>query len=299
MKPDFYDDPVLARCSHSARLLFPALWQLADRSGVFEWDVAKIRKYAFGYDDVSIVDVSAWLCELAANGHIRQAVHEGKIWGLIPNLSKHQLFNRKEAARLEHVAKVATWGPAGGENSASTVSAPVKHGADTPVFCSSVNGVLLTVDREVTTSAGPQTKRTPRKRSPEAAPSGVAIVRGVYLKCYEATYGRAGVWGARQAGQCAQLAGQVSFAEQAELLPMFFRWQNPRVIADGHSYGRGPQSFVMQVERLRADLAKNRRGEIGAARAAERHDEQSGAIDDAVAGAIAILEQRGAGDVPS
>ena len=123
MSPDFYDDTKLAQCSYGARLLYPALWQLADRCGVFDWDPPKIKKYAFGYDSLSQSEFDGYMNELLAFGFIRMGNRRGKTWGLVPNLAKWQHFHKDEKERHRDVLDEAAW--------SDTVPAPEQHRADT------------------------------------------------------------------------------------------------------------------------------------------------------------------------
>ncbi len=122
-KPEFFDDPVLARCSHPARLLFIATWQVADRLGVFEWDEAKLRKYAFGYEDITAAQVTAMLGELLRHGFIKHGVFKDKLYGFVVNLAKHQKFHVAEKPRFDEVSAGTIWAA----STASTLPAPCQH----------------------------------------------------------------------------------------------------------------------------------------------------------------------------
>ncbi len=67
IKPEFYLDDELARCSRDARLLFPGLWMLADRAGRLENRPAKIKAQIFPYDnDIDGAKVTELLSQLEA-----------------------------------------------------------------------------------------------------------------------------------------------------------------------------------------------------------------------------------------
>jgi hypothetical protein len=132
LKPDFFDDTVLARCSHSARLLYAALWTLSDRVGVFEWEPAKIKKYAFGYDSITVAEVESLLAELVAEGRIKRGEHEEKAWGFVPRLSKHQHFHRDETPRFTRIAEAIGWIETPNEHGATPVPPRKRHRASTP-----------------------------------------------------------------------------------------------------------------------------------------------------------------------
>lgn len=93
-------DEDLAECSVWARLLFPALWQLADREGRLEDRPAMIRIHAFPYDNLEAVGVSVndLLGELArprehcpeGGGFILRYVVAGRAYIQIKNFKSHQ-----------------------------------------------------------------------------------------------------------------------------------------------------------------------------------------------------------------
>ncbi len=100
MKPAFFDDEDLAAVSHSARLLFVALWQLADCEGRLEDRPLRIRAYAFPYE--AAVDVESLLAELArlkvhGNGAcITRYEVDGRKLLQVNTLGKHQNFHPNE-----------------------------------------------------------------------------------------------------------------------------------------------------------------------------------------------------------
>jgi len=94
IKPGFYDNEELAECSHAARLLFPALWQLADRNGFLENRPRRIKRHAFGYEETRVEPL---LKELEDRGFI-QYVGDGA-WICIPAFPDHQNPHQNESAR--------------------------------------------------------------------------------------------------------------------------------------------------------------------------------------------------------
>lgn len=93
IKPGFFKNPEVAEVSFPARLLFIALWTLADREGRLEDRPKKIYMEAFPGDSVDVVEL---LSELEGVGLIERYEAEGKrcIW--IPNFTKHQSPHHKE-----------------------------------------------------------------------------------------------------------------------------------------------------------------------------------------------------------
>ena len=55
IKPGFYLNEDLAECSCWARLIFPALWMLADREGRLEYPPKRIKAEILPYDGEALV----------------------------------------------------------------------------------------------------------------------------------------------------------------------------------------------------------------------------------------------------
>jgi hypothetical protein len=268
ISPDFYDDTVLAQCSHSARLLFPALWQLADRCGVFEWDERQIRKHAFGYDEMTMISFRSLMDELHLRGFIKRAEHGGKVWGLVVNMAKRQTFHKDEKEKHRAILETAKW-----EHGLSTVPAPCSPVSSTvPIQLSleSNPGVLRS-------ETGDLSQISARTKKPEPTP--VALVRRAFLDGYAARYPLAPKypWGAREGGAAKNLLKSVTLEEAIQLVLWFFSWKRPEVIKAGHPFCVTSNSLVMKYHELRADLAHPERRAF----AAEVHNDEKQAIHNA------------------
>lgn len=100
LKPAFFQDEDLATLSRDHRLLFAALWTLADREGRLKDRPAWIKLYSFPFDaDVSPDDISRMLTDLAAHGgrFIARYSVGGKRYLRVNNFNKHQHIHPKEA----------------------------------------------------------------------------------------------------------------------------------------------------------------------------------------------------------
>lgn len=98
IKPEFFDDPAVADLTPFARLFFIGLWLHADREGILEDDIRRLKAKIFPYDDV---DCEALAVELHGKDMIRRypAVEKhGWIW--IRNFLKHQRPHPKEPPSL-------------------------------------------------------------------------------------------------------------------------------------------------------------------------------------------------------
>lgn len=101
LKPAFFQDEDLATLSRDHRLLFEALWTLADREGRLEDRPAFIKLYSFPFDaDIQPADIDKMLTDLAEHAakFIRRYRAAGKSYLVVNNLKKHQHIHPKEAA---------------------------------------------------------------------------------------------------------------------------------------------------------------------------------------------------------
>jgi hypothetical protein len=94
IKPEFFEDEDLAKTSAAARLLYVAVWVLADREGRFGWRPAWIKSRSFPYD--SKLDIGRPLDELLAGGFLLKYEVGGKVYGCVPTWRRHQLPGRDE-----------------------------------------------------------------------------------------------------------------------------------------------------------------------------------------------------------
>jgi hypothetical protein len=279
MSPDFYDDTVLAQCSHSARLLFPALWQLADRCGVFEWDERQIRKHAFGYDEMTMVSFRSLMDELLLRGFIRRAEHGGKTWGLVVNMAKRQTFHKDEKEKHRAVLETAKW-----EHGLSTVLTPCEPVSSTvPIQLRSESGVLRSETGDL-----PPEDRAPKKNKTPAAPvanaTGFAEATGLWFAEYEKYYGTKPAWGPVNGRKVKELLAQATIEELRVLIPRYFAWAHRDAIKGGHSLWKGHASLIARLDELRADIAKPQRRAVAAVAAdREKQNDHNATTDDQAA----------------
>jgi hypothetical protein len=135
LKPGFFKNEDLARCTPWARLMFEGLWTLGDREGRLEDRPTYIKGEVFPHDNV---DAEALLSELAdLKDHfsrpaaiVRYQVGECKYIQII-NFTKHQNPHIKEPASTIPAPDSHGTGTrrARGKNHASTGRAPGEHRA--------------------------------------------------------------------------------------------------------------------------------------------------------------------------
>lgn len=70
IKPGFFESEDPAKVGFPQRLLWIALWTLADREGRLQYRCSRIKKYAFGFDAVTIEQLDQWVKDLHAAGLI-------------------------------------------------------------------------------------------------------------------------------------------------------------------------------------------------------------------------------------
>ena len=95
MKPGFFKNEELARCSYEARLLYAGLWMLADRDGRMEDRPRRIRIEVFPYD--LELDIDRHLSALADAGFIQRYVVKRRAYLWIPTFLDHQKPHPREA----------------------------------------------------------------------------------------------------------------------------------------------------------------------------------------------------------
>jgi hypothetical protein len=105
VKPEFWDDRKLAkRASRDARLLYIALWNLADEWGRLNGDPQWIKGQAFSYDDdLGAAEIAKLLEELEnpAIGAVVAYEADGDPYLFLPKLARHQrLEPEKVRSRL-------------------------------------------------------------------------------------------------------------------------------------------------------------------------------------------------------
>lgn len=92
VKPEFWDDRKLAkRTTRDARLLYIALWNLADEHARLNGDPQWIKGQVFPYDDdLDIPAVEALIKELAALQRVLMYEADGDPYLFLPKLAQHQ-----------------------------------------------------------------------------------------------------------------------------------------------------------------------------------------------------------------
>jgi hypothetical protein len=102
LKPEFWHDQEITRLPRDARLLYMAMWNLADEHSRLQGDPRYIKGQAFPYDDDLTPDsIDAMVDMLVRLGKVERYHVRGAVYLLLPKLAKHQrLDTEKVPSRL-------------------------------------------------------------------------------------------------------------------------------------------------------------------------------------------------------
>lgn len=105
-----------------------------------------------------------------------------------------------------------------------------------------------------------------------------AQIRRAYHEAYAEKFNREFKgWGKRENGQATRLVESWSLATVLELIPKFFKWNNPQVMMAGYPFGLGHASFISRIHELDADTHAPDRKRL--ANAVNANDRQVGNED--------------------
>jgi hypothetical protein len=97
IKPEFFEDEVIASLPLGARLFYIGLWTRCDMHGVFEWSIKVLTAAIFPHDDdIDAATVEKWLDLLVERGCIHQYEVKNKRWGIVLQFTRHQAISGKE-----------------------------------------------------------------------------------------------------------------------------------------------------------------------------------------------------------
>jgi DnaT-like ssDNA binding protein len=102
LKPEFWHDQEITRLPRDARLLYMAMWNLADEHSRLQGDPRYIKGQAFPYDDdLTPASIDAMVDLLTELGKVERYQVRGAVYLLLPKLAKHQrLDTEKVPSRL-------------------------------------------------------------------------------------------------------------------------------------------------------------------------------------------------------
>jgi hypothetical protein len=109
IKPEYWTNPQVGRCSYPARLLFIGTWHYADDHGNLPRDAGKLMMQVFPNPADRGLDVEALILELLTQGLLMEYSCENKQRYLhIPTFTKHQVINRPSKALYPQPDKTLT-----------------------------------------------------------------------------------------------------------------------------------------------------------------------------------------------
>jgi hypothetical protein len=97
IKPEFWYDEELSRISRDARLLYIALWNLADDHGKMRGDTRFIKGQVFPYDTD---DIEPWLIELERIEKVIRYTVDGSKYLMLKNFAKHQKVDHPTDSKI-------------------------------------------------------------------------------------------------------------------------------------------------------------------------------------------------------
>ncbi|WP_353265823.1 hypothetical protein [Gemmatimonas sp.] len=101
MKPEFFASEVLGQCTPITRLLFIAIWCMADDDGRIVDNAKVIRAFAFPLDDsLASADVEAMVHELHRMKLVVRYEVDGRRYLMVRNFREHQHPKRPVASKL-------------------------------------------------------------------------------------------------------------------------------------------------------------------------------------------------------
>ena len=96
IKPGFFESEQVGQVPFGARLLFEALWLMADREGRLEDRPLRFKGFAFRYDPTTVEDIEQWLQQLEDVRLIDRYTVDRLMLIWIPKFKKHQNPHVKE-----------------------------------------------------------------------------------------------------------------------------------------------------------------------------------------------------------
>lgn len=100
IKPEFWDSEDTASASLRARLLYIAMWNMADDYGIGDATPIRMLSFAFPHDDLKVSEVPTLCGEISERFGVVFYRHEGRAYFYIPSFDKHQRTEKKAKQRV-------------------------------------------------------------------------------------------------------------------------------------------------------------------------------------------------------
>lgn len=121
IKPEFFEDEVMAILPDRVQLLYIGLWCHMDRDGVVEYSPAVLKSKIFPHTDISKDQFAALIEVLVREKRLRRISHNGKTYLHCVKFGVHQLIHKNERPKYRIPKDLLE----------STVSVPYKDGTST------------------------------------------------------------------------------------------------------------------------------------------------------------------------
>jgi len=102
IKPEFWDSEDTANASLRARLLYIAMWNMADDYGIGDAAPIRLLSFAFPHDDLEVSDIPPLCGEIADRFGVVFYRHESRAYYFISNFDKHQRTEKKAKQRTPY-----------------------------------------------------------------------------------------------------------------------------------------------------------------------------------------------------
>jgi hypothetical protein len=109
VKPEFWTDRVTGRWDTEMKLVYIALWNLADDEGRFEYEPDLIRSQLFPYGCPFCLETV--MARIAETKKLRLYSVGGIAYGVIPSFQEHQHPTRRINSRLPPPPEIHEWNP--------------------------------------------------------------------------------------------------------------------------------------------------------------------------------------------
>ena len=101
VKPEFWSSESVGRLTRDARLLFIAIWNLADDSGRLRGALPYLAGAAFPYDEDARDLIGDWLDQLIGAGCVRRYVGpDGNVYLDVPKWKLHQRIDKPSISKI-------------------------------------------------------------------------------------------------------------------------------------------------------------------------------------------------------
>jgi len=101
IKPEFFEDEILAVLPERVQLLFIGLWCHMDRDGVVKYSPAVLKGKIFPHTDIPKDQFESMIEALIREKRIHKFEYEGKTYLHCVNFSKHQMVNKNERPKYK------------------------------------------------------------------------------------------------------------------------------------------------------------------------------------------------------